>query len=198
MSRTLLTGQCRALVTARSPQFSVRANKFTAPTVKEAVKKRYHLNTVDYPKPAYVNIPKHEVQRMKDLNRQAKESENHEDLYAFNKLLTLQGQMESLKTKGFLRAYKSYSPPADLNTRFLSCVCSVLETEVTMDNMDHTEITDTKQKLQLLKSLSSEFDHRVHNSRLHMMKTVGDVYLFYKVTLLDDITTCTLTVDIAR
>ena len=182
MSRALLTGQCRALVTARSPQFSVRANKFTAPTVKEAVKKRYHLNTVDYPKPAYVNIPKHEVQRMKDLNRQAKESENHEDLYAFNKLLTLQGQMESLKTKGFLRAYRNYTPPSDLNTRFLSCVSKVLETEVTLDNIDSIEISDSQQKFTLLKALNIEFDHRVHNSRLHMMNNLGDLYLFYKVT----------------
>ena len=118
---------------------------------------------------------------MRNLNREAKEEEHQEDMFAFNKLLTLESQMESLKTKGFLRAYKDYSPPADLNTRFIKCVSSVLEKELTMDNMDSVEISDSRQKLKLLKSLASEFDHKVHNSRLHMMKTLGDVYLFYKV-----------------
>ena len=119
---------------------------------------------------------------MRDLNREAKEKENQEDMFAFNKLQTLESQMESLKTKGFLRAYKSYTPPANLNTKFLSCVSTALEREVTVDNMDTIEISDSKQKLKLLKSLSSEFDHKVHNSRLHMMRTLGDVYLFYKVS----------------
>ena len=182
MTGTLLARQCRVLVMTRSPLLRVTANKFTAPTVKEAVKKKYQLNTVAYPVPAHVNIPKHEVQRMKDLNREAKEKDNEEDLYAFNKLLTLQSQMESLKTKGFLRAYRSYTPPSDLRTRFLSCVSEVLETEVTLDNMDSIEITDSKQKFTLLKALNTEFEHRVHNSRLHMMKNLGDLYLFYKVT----------------
>merc|ERR1719219_2981630 len=117
---------------------------------------------------------------MKDLNREAKEKDNEEDLYTFNKLLTLQSQMESLKTKGFLRAYRSYTPPSDLRTRFLSCVSEVLETEVTLDNMDSIEISDSKLKFTLLKALNTEFDHRVHNSRLHMMKNLGDLYLFYK------------------
>ena len=119
---------------------------------------------------------------MRSLNREAKEEEHQEDMFAFNKLLTLESQMESLKTKGFLRAYRDYSPPSDLNTRFLRCVSTALEKEITMDNMESIEISDSKQKLKLLKSLASEFDHRVHNSRLHMMKTLGDVYLFYKVT----------------
>ena len=119
---------------------------------------------------------------MRDLNREASERDNEADMFAFNKLLTLEAQMDSLKTKGFLRAYRSYSPPADLNTRFLSCVSTVLETEVTMDNIDSIEITDAKQKLNLLKSLNFEFNHKVHNSRLHMMKTLSDVYMFYKVT----------------
>ena len=184
MTLTLLARrwQCRGLVMARCSMVRVTASKFTAPTVKEAIKKKYQLNTVNYPVPARVNIPKHEVQRMKDLNREAKEKDNEEDLYAFNKLLTLQSQMESLKTKGFLRAYRSYTPPSDLRTRFLSCVSEVLGTEVTLDNIDSIEISDSKQKFTLLKALNTEFDHRVHNSRLHMMKNLGDLYLFYKVT----------------
>ena len=179
--QSLLARRCRGLVMARSPVLTVTATKFTAPTVKEAVSKKYQLNTVNYPLPASVNIPKHEVQRMKDLNREAKEKDNQEDLYAFNKLLTLQAQMESLKTKGFLRAYRSYTPPSDLRTRFLSCVSKVVETEVTLDNIDSIEISDSKQKFTLLKALNTEFDHKVHNSRLHMMKNLGDLYLFYQV-----------------
>ena len=183
MAQSLLARECRGLVMARSPVLSLTATKFTAPTVKEAIKKRYQLNTVNYPLPAKVNIPKHEVQRMKDLNREAKEKDNEEDLYAFNKLLTLQAQMESLKTKGFLRAYRSYTPPSDLKSRFLSCVSKVVETEVTLDNIDSIEISDSNQKFTLLKALNTEFDHRVHNSRLHMMKNLGDLYLFYKVII---------------
>ena len=59
----------------------------------------------------------------KSLNRQKAEAECEDDLFAFRDLSSLEAQMQSLKSKGFLRAYKAYTPPHDLTPRFLS-VCS--------------------------------------------------------------------------
>ena len=54
---TLLARDSSRLLRGRTPVLSLTATKFTAPTVKEAVKKRYQLDTINYPLPANVNIP---------------------------------------------------------------------------------------------------------------------------------------------
>ena len=54
---TLLSRPGQGLVRPRSVVFSLTASKFTAPTVKEAVKKKYQLDTINYPLPSRVNIP---------------------------------------------------------------------------------------------------------------------------------------------
>ena len=88
--------------------------------------------------------------------------------------------MQSLKTKGFLRSYRSYSPPRDLTPRFLSCVYSALGKEVDETSLDKVQLTDKSTKLKVLVALSKEFSHTVHNSRLHLMTSLAPVYHFYQ------------------
>ena len=92
----------------------------------------------------------------------------------------VESQMQSLKTKGFLRSYRSYSPPRDLTPRFLSCVSSALGKEVDETSLDNVQLTDKATKLKVLVALSKEFSHTVHNSRLHLMTSLAPVYHFYQ------------------
>ena len=58
MAFPLLSRPCRGLARSRTVIFSLTAGKFTAPTVQEAVKKKFKLDTINYPLPSRVNIPK--------------------------------------------------------------------------------------------------------------------------------------------
>ena len=130
------------------------------------------------------------------------ESEHDEDLMKFNsKSTTLgmktacekifhhffvvsEGQLESLQHRGFLRAYKSYNPPADLDQKFTSCISKVLEKNTEdLSSLMKIKLTDAETKLKVLNALNKEFSHRVHNSRLHMMRSVGHLYTYYKVMI---------------
>ena len=88
--------------------------------------------------------------------------------------------MQSLKTKGFLRSYRSYHPPRSLTPRFLSCVSTVLGMKVDEASLDKVQLTDKNTKFKVLVSLSTEFSHSVHNSRLHLMTSLAPVYQFYQ------------------
>ena len=99
--------------------------------------------------------------------------------------------MQSLKSKGFLRAYKNYEPPADLETKFLSCISDSLQKNITdLNSVQNMEIASLQLKLKLLNSLNREFSHKVHNSRLHQMKTIGDLFVYYKVKTQYNIVSC--------
>ena len=119
------------------------------------------------------------VEYTKALNRAKEEADHDEDLFAFKNLTSLEAQMASLKTKGFLRSYKAYQPPADLERRFVSVCSEALGIPVTKDSLDSVQLDNLDKKTQLLKALHIEFDHLVHSSRLHEMKTLGRLFLFY-------------------
>ena len=87
--------------------------------------------------------------------------------------------MQSFKTKGFLRSYRIYTPPTDLDHRFKSCVSSVLENEVKMNDLDQMELADKATKFRVLVALDKEFSHSVHSSRLHLMTNLANVYQYY-------------------
>ena len=90
--------------------------------------------------------------------------------------------MESIKHKGFLRAYQSYEPPSDVEEKFFSSVRKILPNSSNeQESMKSTLLDDLDTKLKVLNSLSSEFSHHVPNSLLHQMKTVADLLVFYKV-----------------
>ena len=91
--------------------------------------------------------------------------------------------MESIKHKGFLRAYQSYDPPSDVEEKFFSTVGKILQKSSNeQESMRSTSLDDLDTKLQILNSLSSEFSHHVPNSLLHQIKTVADLLVFYKVS----------------
>merc|ERR1712013_335762 len=110
-----------------------------------------------------------EISVMKKKNRQKAESDNEDDMFAFTDLTTLESQMQSLKTKGFLRPYASYSPPHDLAPRFLSLVTSVMGINVVETNMKEIMLSDKDIKFKVLKALRNEFSHSVPNSMLHQL-----------------------------
>ena len=87
--------------------------------------------------------------------------------------------MQSLKTKGFLRAYRSYTPSQDLLPRFLSCVSRELGVKVDEAAMDDLELLDKDIKFKVLIALSKEFSHSVPNSMLHQMTNISNLYTFY-------------------
>ena len=91
--------------------------------------------------------------------------------------------MRSLKTKGFLRPYRSYNPPSDMESRFYAIVADILQADVSDRRViNATRLDDNAAKLRLLNALSREFSHRVHNSRLHQIKTVGNLNSYYRVS----------------
>ena len=55
--REMLNCRSQGLLRARTAAFTLTNTKFTAPTVQEAVKKRYQLDTINYPNPAKVKFP---------------------------------------------------------------------------------------------------------------------------------------------
>ena len=52
---------------------------------------------------------------------------------------------------------------------------------VDWDKLDKIPLDNTDTKFSILFSLSKEFGHSVHNSRLHEMVTLAEVLLFYEV-----------------
>lgn len=96
---------------------------------------------------------------------------------------TLEAQMTSLKTKGFMRFYKSYSPPDDLQQIFIKTCSSVLAKDVNMKDLQSIYLDDTDVKFNVLNALSLELDHNVHNSRLSDMRNLRDVYQFYSTPI---------------
>lgn len=92
--------------------------------------------------------------------------------------------MQSIRHKGFLRAYQNYEPPSNVEEKFFSSVGKILENiSNDQESMKSTPLDDLDLKLQVLNALSSEFSHKVPNSLLHEMKTVADLLVFYQVTI---------------
>ena len=88
--------------------------------------------------------------------------------------------MQSLKTKGFLRSYRSYHPPSNLTPRFMSCVSTVLGMNVDEEQLDKVLLTDKTSKFKVLVALSTEFSHSVPSSMLHQMTSLAPVHQFYQ------------------
>ena len=120
-----------------------------------------------------------EVEYARALNRANEEADHEEDLFAFQNLTSLEAQMASLKTKGFMRSYKAYQPPADLAPRFVSVCSKVLGLPVAKESLGSIPLDNLDKKAELLKALHREFGHLVHSSRLHEMKTLERLFLFY-------------------
>jgi len=135
--------------------------------------------------PASKKFVRAEVDAVMSKNKEIREENSEEDLFELRKvdLTDLESQMRSLRHKGFLRAYKPYSPPDDLDTRFTKTCSEALGKAIEKEDFSTVDLDDKSSKFQVLSSLNKEFQHSVHNSRLHEMATLDDLYLFYKSTI---------------
>ena len=68
-------------------------------------------------------------------------------------------------------------PPNHPHSEFLNS--SILLGSCSKMFMDSIQLDNLDKKTELLKALHLEFDHLVHSSRLHEMKTLGRLFLFY-------------------
>jgi hypothetical protein len=133
-----------------------------------------------YPNIINPKVMKHRLNEIREKNREHMEAEHEDDILAFNDLTSLESQMQSLKTKGFLRAYSSYTPPSDLLPRFLTTCSNALGTPVELENLHTHLLANNPKKFDVLQALGEEFSHTVHSSRLHEMTNLDRVFLFYK------------------
>lgn len=123
-----------------------------------------------------------EVDAVKSKNKAMLEENSQDDLFELEKvdLTDLRTQMNSLSKKGFLRAYKPYSPPNDLDTRFTKTCSEALGKSIKKEEFSTFCLDNKSSKFKVLTSLNKEFQHCVHNSRLHEITTLDDLYVFYK------------------
>ncbi len=106
------------------------------------------------------------------------------------KVTSLESQMVSLSTKGFLRAYRAYTPPVDVRPRFLAVCSRVLDQPVAEDKsrLSAVRLDGLDLKFRVLSALCEEFGgHAVHSSRLHEIQNLADALLFYEVSSLAQI-----------
>ncbi|XP_018561809.1 39S ribosomal protein L50, mitochondrial [Anoplophora glabripennis] len=85
---------------------------------------------------------------------------------------------QSLAAKGFLRAQKEYTPPADVQSKLENIFKSVLGSTT-----NETKLDDIQNKFKVLIACEAEFNHSVPNSLLHTMETLQDVRNFYNTPI---------------
>ena len=74
-----------------------------------------------------------------------------------------------------------------LQFRFTKTCSEALGKAIEKEDFSTVDLDDKSSKFQVLSSLNKEFQHSVHNSRLHEMATLDDLYLFYKVHIANNI-----------
>lgn len=161
-------------------------HKYTAPTLHEVVNKKRSKFSAHRPHRSH-EFSQAEMELLKLKNIEKLDSGCRSDpatsragLY---NVTSLEAQMESLSTKGFLRAYRSYTPPADVRPRFLSVCSRVLDQPVAGDqaSLRAVRLDCSEVKFRVLSALCEEFGgHAVHSSRLHEMQTLADALLYYE------------------
>merc|ERR1712198_574363 len=119
------------------------------------------------------HVAKWQSELMVKKGKELKEAANENDIFDFKaQLVTLESQLQSMKTKGFLRSYKSYNPPADLDSKFLRCVSEILEQKLSdISSVQNMEITSLDLKLKLINGLHKEFSHKIYNYYKHPVST---------------------------
>ncbi|XP_059087916.1 uncharacterized protein LOC131884227 isoform X2 [Tigriopus californicus] len=96
------------------------------------------------------------------------------------KLMSFERQLGSLAQRGFLRAFKPYQPPEDVEERFMSVCADVVPGFEPGQSQDISHIAlDLPLKAKVLSALEREFQHKVPNSMIHTMTTLDHVFLFY-------------------
>ncbi|KAK6638175.1 hypothetical protein RUM44_008603 [Polyplax serrata] len=104
-----------------------------------------------------------------------KESEDVDKFGTPKNRYLISSACESLSARGFLRSYKSYTPPENASERVIEIAKVVLGTNY--QNEDHLKHND---KFALLNECFKEFNHCVPNSLLHTVTGVADIINFYE------------------
>ena len=98
-------------------------------------------------------------------------------------LCSLEAQMASLRTKGFLRAYQ---PPPDVRSRFVAVCSRVLDQPLveSSGSLRAIRLDSAETKFGVLSALCEEFGgHAVHSSRLHEISNLSDALLYYEASI---------------
>jgi len=90
-----------------------------------------------------------------------------------------QFDVQALNARAFLRFQKPYDPPRNAVGMVLDLCRSCLNLKGDETILVKAELSDPRQKFELLSKASETFRHAVPNSMLHMMSTVGDLVQFY-------------------
>ena len=101
-------------------------------------------------------------------------------------LCSLEAQMASLRTKGFLRAYRAYQPPPDVRLRFVAVCSRVLDQPLveSSGSLRAIRLDSAETKFGVLSALCEEFGgHAVHSSRLHEISNLSDALLYYEASI---------------
>lgn len=120
---------------------------------------------------------KRRVEREKDLIPEKFQRYDEE----FDQVVDFQQQLESLKTSGFLRHYKPYSPPEDLDAIFQRvCASKMPEQFAQGTSVDLPQIKlSGPLKARVLSALQRELKHEVPNSLLHTLTSLDEVLRFF-------------------
>ncbi|NXU50524.1 RM50 protein, partial [Turnix velox] len=73
---------------------------------------------------------------------------------------------------------RSYLPPGNIQSHLESLVREIFGSSLP-DKWQEMPLTDNRLKFRLLAQLAAELGHAVPNSRLHLMRSTGDVLDFY-------------------
>ncbi|XP_050433797.1 uncharacterized protein LOC126841388 [Adelges cooleyi] len=86
----------------------------------------------------------------------------------------IQSNTSAIASRGFLRPLKEYDPPIDIR----DTIKKLAESTINQTNLSYK--LDTNEKISLLKKCEQMVDHRVPNSLLHTVNTLGEIYEFYE------------------
>lgn len=85
-----------------------------------------------------------------------------------------EGNAKAIASRGFLRPLKEYDPPLDIRNVII---------KIANNTVNQTEVSytlDKNEKIRLLKKCEELVDHKVPNSLLHTVNSLGDVFDFYE------------------
>jgi len=87
-------------------------------------------------------------------------------------------ELDSLKTRGFLRAWKEYNPPPDVSQQIIRICTDLLNLKETRDIKD-VALTDRSLRFKILSKCINQLDHDIPNSQLHKINTIGHLVSYF-------------------
>ncbi|KAL3072876.1 hypothetical protein niasHS_017850 [Heterodera schachtii] len=91
-------------------------------------------------------------------------------------------EMDKIRARGFLKFTYNYDPLLDIG-RKVESIAQQCGIEMDQSDWRMTELADFDKKEQFLLSIGKQCAHFVPNSKLHKMKTIGDVLQFYETPI---------------